>query len=104
MAMTEDFTLFFNAAEFAVSAVYTPAGGAAQPAANVIFDADGTVLEAMGIQTLGPSALVPSSQWPAVREGDGLVVTLPSGATSFKVRVSTPLQDGGLTLLTLVQL
>jgi hypothetical protein len=103
MAMTENLSLFFNQAEFAVAAVFTPAGGAAQPSASVIYDANGGLLQAMGVETLGPAVLVPATQWPTLREGDSLVLTLPAGAAAFKVRVVEALDDGALLLLTLAR-
>lgn len=36
--LTDDLTTFFNTDEFAVSAVYTPAGGSAEDAVNGILD------------------------------------------------------------------
>jgi hypothetical protein len=96
---SEDFQVFFNTADFAVSATYTPAGGSPSDAASVIFDANGQVLEEFGVQTLAPSAVLPASQWPTIAEGD----TLNIGATAHRIRGVIPLDDGALKSLTLAR-
>lgn len=95
MAMIEDFSVFFDDDEFAVQATLTPTGGAG----FVIFDENGTILDAYGIQHSGPAAICPTNQWPAVAIGN----TLTIGAVAYTVRSALRIDDGGLTLLTLAR-
>lgn len=104
MAMVEDLSLFFDEDEFAVVAVHTPTGGSAAPAASVIYDANGLILEQYGIESSSPAALCPAAQWPTLAEGDSLALTLSAGTESFKVRSVIKLDDGALSLLALVRL
>jgi hypothetical protein len=99
MAMTEDFTVFFNTAEFAVDVVHTPAGGSAAPAAPAIFDANGAVVESMGVATSGPAVVVPVGTWPAIAEGDALAI----GAATYVVRSVLAVDDGALAVLALAR-
>jgi len=102
MAMTEDFTLFFDTDEFAVSASLTPsAGGAASPGA-VLFDENGLIIPELDVQTTEPSAICPSSQWPSAAEGDALSIELDTGTRGYVLRSAFPLKDGRLLLLALV--
>lgn len=99
MAMIEDFTLFFNLAEFAVDVVHTPDGGVAVAAAPAIFDANGAVLESMGIATQGPAVLAPATTWPTVADGDALAI----GAANYLVRSVLAVDDGALVVLALAR-
>jgi hypothetical protein len=103
MAMTEDLSLFFSEEDFAVSAVHTPAGGSPAPAASVLYDANGAILEQYGVQSMQPAAVCPAAQWPTLAEGDALSITLPAGATAFRVRSVQVVDDGALKLLTLAR-
>lgn len=103
MAMTEDFTLFFDTAEFADAAVHTPAAGGTGTPGTLIFDENGLVLEEYDVQTVGPTATCARSQWPSVREGDTVTVSFDGGAISYRLRAVTPLGDGKLLLLQLVR-
>ena len=94
----EDLSVFFSTAEFAVAATLAGVG-----AGTVIFNANGLVLEELGVQTSGPTALCPASQWPTVAEAQALAIDLPAGSTNFVIRVVTPLDDGALVLLTLAR-
>jgi hypothetical protein len=94
MAFAEDLSLFFDAEEFADEATLTPGGGGV-----VIFDRNGLTIEDLGVQTEGPSAVFPTTQWPNA----AVTHTLSIGSTSYTVRAVTPLLDGAITLLTLTR-
>ena len=94
MPFYEDWSAFFNEAEFAVEATLTPGGPGL-----VIFDEGGEILETFGIQHAGPIALCPASQWPNLAIGD----TLTIGATGYRIRSAPRIDDGALTLLTLAR-
>ncbi|MEO8153570.1 MAG: hypothetical protein ABI605_10910 [Rhizobacter sp.] len=98
MSMTEDLGAFFSTSEFAETATLTPGR-----AGVVIYDENGTILESMGVQTSGPSALFPVSQWPLASEGDAITIDLAAGSQSFVVRSVEPLDDGAIGLLTLAR-
>jgi len=99
MAMTEDFSVFFNTAEFAVSVVHTPSGGSAAAAASAIFDANGTLLAEMGIATQGPTLVAPASTWPTLAPGASMTIS----AVNYKVRSVVPLDDGALVMVELAR-
>lgn len=103
MAFTEDLSLFFAPAEFGDTALLTPNGGGAGTAGTVLFDVDGLVLDQYDVQSQGPTALAPATQWPGVREGDHLAVQHATGSKYFRVRAVTPLSDGAICLLALAR-
>ena len=87
----EDLSIFF--ADFAVDASWTPStGGAAQSGRVIVNAADTVVLDDMLIAS-ATTFTYPLGQWPALDEGQVLVV----GASSYRVR-SCPLaiDDGKL--------
>ena len=91
MAFTEDMAAFFNTAEFAVVAVFTPAGGAQQQA-SVIFDAPTESI--LGDDQLSDeyAIMYPATDLPGVRAGDTGVI----GGKQYKVREVRALDDGAL--------
>jgi len=106
MAFAEDLSVFFDTAGgFAVTATLTPADIVDSPggAGSVIFDANGLVLESLGIQTSGPSAVCPASQWPAIAPGQALDIEHASGTVAYLIRSATPVDDGALVLLALAR-
>jgi hypothetical protein len=94
MAFAENLTPFFNSAEFAVAATLSSGG-----AGVVIYDENGLVVDEFNLQTSGPSAVCPASQWPGAAIGD----TLTIGATTYLVRSARRIDDGALLLLTLAR-
>jgi hypothetical protein len=92
MAFTEDLTVFFNPADFAVAALYNGA-----ITVNGIFYAE--YVEALGANVVagtGPVFQCAAADLPAIAQGDTLVI----GATTYKVVGIEP--DGtGLLLLKL---
>jgi hypothetical protein len=98
MSMTEDFTVFFNVADFAETATANAVSG------TLIYDENGSVVEEFGVDVSGPAAVCPTTQWPAIAEGDTIDILFASGTRSFKVRVVSPIDDGALKLLQLVRL
>lgn len=94
----EDLSVFFSDTEHAHSATLAAAAG------TVIYSENGLELGDLGVQTVGPTALCPATQWPAAADGQTLVVAFQSGARSFKVRSVTLLDDGSLVLLTLAEI
>lgn len=106
MAFIEDFTPFFNAAEFADVAALTPAAGGLASAGTVIYDENGESLADLGIETVGPSCIFPIAQWPDVKEADTLEIAFnaPIGVRNYRVRSRALLSDGKICLLTLVRI
>lgn len=97
MAFAENLTVFFDTDEFAVSATYTPAGGAAATV-NGIFDNgyDEPALGLAGIAARGPAFTCRAADVAANPEGDALVVN----GTAYTIAVAEP--DGtGVTVLRL---
>jgi hypothetical protein len=94
MPFSENWSAYFNEAEFAVEATLTPGG-----TGLVIFDESGDILETFGIQHAGPIALCPASQWPGLAIGN----TLTIGGTGYLIRSAPRIDDGALTLLTLAR-
>lgn len=100
MAFTEDLSVFFNAAEFALAAEVV--GGVEDDYAGlVIFDANGAVLETFGVQTSGPAALRRTSELSEAVEGAELDIEHAGGTVRYLIRSATPMDDGALTLLAL---
>lgn len=92
MPMTEDFSEFFDADEFGVTA--TLAG------ASVVGIYDGPFEDIAGIASRDPSFTLPASAAPNVAKGQALVI--PSGPGAGTWRVRTPEPDGtGLVRLPL---
>ena len=89
MSLVEDFSAFFNTAEFAVSATYN---GAA--AVKVIFDA--SYLESLNIYGTNPVAL-----GKAVDFSSPVGKTLLIGAITYTIRNAQPVGDGATVSLEL---
>lgn len=96
MAFTEDLSVFINPDEFAVGAeVLLGSTG------SVIFDTQGSILEAFGVQTTGPAALRRTDELTDAIEGAQIDIAHASGTVRYLVRSATPLDDGAFTLLAL---
>ena len=96
MAFTEDLTVFFQTADFAVAATYTPYGGAGATV-NVIKDE--AFLDRMGINATNPTALGRASDFSAIAANGQ--DTLLIGSTTYRIKDSQPLDDGAVVLLQL---
>ena len=94
MPFIEDFSAFFNDAEFASEATLTPGGPGL-----VIFDEHGEIHQEFNVEHSGPSALCPASQWPNAASG----ATLTIAGVSYVVRSAPRIDDGALMLLTLAR-
>ena len=103
MAFDEDLSAFFNPLEFGETALLTPAAGGDGVPGNVIFDLDGLIVGEYEVQSDGPTALCPRSQWPTVREGDHLAIDFRAGRLFYRLRSVTPVKDGALVLLALAK-
>ncbi len=96
MAFTEDLTVFFQTADFAVAATYTVYGGS--PATvNVIKDE--AFLDRLGVNATNPTALGRASDFSAISANGQ--DTLAIGATTYRIKDSQPLDDGAVVLLQL---
>lgn len=97
MPFAEDMSVFFNAAEFATVATWTPLGGATQTA-SVIYDAPAE--DVLSGQVVGTdySITMPASVWPGIARDATVTVT---GKGTFVVREVRPLTDGALKRLVL---
>lgn len=96
MAFTEDLSVFFNAAEFAVQAIFTPTGEAPLTA-NVMLDRpDEDVLGGRASSTEYAMTL-PASKFPGIARGMAVVI---AGA-SYTVREVRVLSDGAIKTVTL---
>lgn len=109
MPMQEDLSTFFNQAEFAYVAAYTPAVGGLAQAGTVIYDENGTILGDFGVATVSPACIFPTEQWPDADENDTVEIIFPKTVLSpprsrlYKLRSVQPLDDGAITLATLVR-
>lgn len=101
----EDLSVFFDAETgFAVSAVLTPLGGAALPAADVLFDVNGGLAAQLGVEVQAPVLLVPTTTWPNVDEEDGVIIAgAVVGSGAYKVRNAYTPEDGAITLCVLAR-
>ena len=90
--MTEDFTAFFDADEFATEATLD--------GVSVLGIYDGPFADLSGIASRDPSFTLPASAVPAVAKNSVLVIAAGPGAGTWRVRVPEP--DGtGLVVLPL---
>lgn len=104
MSFKEDFSAFFNTAEFADPAALTPAAGGLSIAGVVIYDDNGTLLEDYNVVTVGPSVIFPAEQWPDADEADLLEIIFPDvGSRSYRLRSKRLLDDGKIALAELVR-
>lgn len=92
MAFAEDMTVFFGQGDFAVQAVFTPAGGGASVSASVILD-----MPTEGVfnnEMLSDEYLITcaSSSLPGIKAG----ATGTVDGTNYKVREVKMLDDGKL--------
>ncbi len=92
---TESISDFFDPNEFADTATLTPGG-----AGYAMYDANGTVLQDFGVQTIGPTLLFAAAQWPAAAIGN----TVSVRGRSFRLRSVTPLEDGAIVLAELAEI
>lgn len=96
MPFTEDLTVFFQTADFATAATYTPYGGSPSTV-NVIKDeAD---LSRLDIVATNPVALGRASDFSAVAANGQ--DTLLIGATTYRIKDIQPQDDGSVVLLQL---
>ena len=89
---TEDIGVFFNQSEFAVQAVFTPAGGGAPVSASVIFNAQ--TQQIFGDDVLSDEYVIiyPITALPGVKSGDYGTVD----GVRFRVRDVRMKADGQL--------
>lgn len=100
MAFTEDLSVFFSTAGFAVEATFVPASGGAAQSAQVIFDSPTD--DVMGGDSFSNeySIMYQASQLPSVRKGDRGVV---DGVT-YRVREVRLMDDGRIKQAILTKL
>ena len=67
---SEDISAFFNQSEFAVQAVFTPAGGGAQVSASVLFNAQTNQIFGDDVLTDDYTIVYPVNALPGVKSGD----------------------------------
>lgn len=91
MAFTEDLSVFFSSADFAITAVYD--GGTP---VNVIFDRE-FIEPLSGMPATNPVALVQASQIPADSQGK----TLEIGGITYVINDRRPQDDGVVVQLQL---
>ena len=92
MAFAEDMSVFFDTAEFAVSATFAPEAGGAAQTASVILDSP--TEQIFGGEVLSNEYLMtyPASALPDIRKGDRGVI---EGVT-YRVREIRLMDDGKL--------
>ncbi|HYC00349.1 MAG TPA: hypothetical protein VEC57_14525 [Candidatus Limnocylindrales bacterium] len=92
MPMTEDFTAFFDADEFATEATLD--------GVSVVGNYDAPFVDLSGIASRDPQFTLPHSAAPSVARNSVLVIAAGPGAGTWRVR--TPEPDGtGLVVLPL---
>lgn len=96
MAFAEDMSVFFNAAEFAVLATFTPPGEAPLTASVMLDQPDEDILAGRASSTEYQITL-PEASFPGI--GRGMKVTI-AGA-DYQVREVRVLMDGALKSVTL---
>jgi hypothetical protein len=99
MAFSEDMSVFFNAAEFALQASFVPSGGGAAQTANVILDAPTEPV--FGGEVLSDDYMMtyPKTSLPGVRKGDVGTV----GGVQYRVREVRQAGDGLVKTATLTK-
>jgi hypothetical protein len=100
MAFTEDLSVFFSTAGFAVEATFVPASGGAAQSAQVIFDSPTESVMSGDSFSNEYSIMYQASQMPAVRKGDRGVV---DGVT-YKIREVRLMDDGRIKQAILTRL
>lgn len=101
MPFTEDLTAFFQTADFAYAAIWTPAAGGGPYTVNVIFDNENfdSLIGSAGATGLQPRCIAADdalAQGSGIKRNDALVIN----GTTYKVADVQP--DGtGITTLVL---
>lgn len=96
MAFTEDLSVFFNAAEFAVSATFTPTGEAPITASVMLDRPDEDVLGGRASSTEYQMTL-PTATFPGIARGMAVVIA----GEAYQVREVRVLADGAIKTVTL---
>lgn len=100
MPFAEDMSVFFNAAEFASAAVFTPYGGGAAQSGSVIFDSPTETLMSGEVLSDEFTMTYPASVLPGIRAGD----TGTIDGVSYQVREIMFINDGRLKMARLTRL
>ena len=97
---TEDIGAFFSQSEFAVQAVFTPAGGGAPVSAAVIFSAQTQDIFGDSVLTDEYTMVYPASALPGIKSGDNGTVS----GVQYRVRDIRLKSDGALVIAKLAKL
>lgn len=100
MAFTEDLSVFFSTAGFAVDATFVPASGGAAQSAQVIFDSPTDDVLGGDSFTNEYSIMYQATQMPNVRKGDRGMVD----GVSYKIREIRLMDDGRIKQAILTRL
>lgn len=90
MAFTEDMSVFFNTAEFAVQATFSPSGGGAQESALVILDAPSEPVLGGDSMSTEYAIQYSATDLPSIKRGDSGFVD----GIAYKVREVRTIDDG----------
>lgn len=97
---TEDIGAFFSQSEFAVQAVFTPAGGGASVSASVIFNAQTQDIFGDSVLTDEYTMVYPASALPGIKSGDNGTVS----GVQYRIRDIRLKADGALAIAKLAKL
>lgn len=97
---TEDIGAFFNQSEFAVQAVFTPAGGGSSVSASVIFSAQTQDIFGDSVLTDEYTMVYPASALPGIKAGDNGTVS----GVQYRIRDIRLKSDGALVIAKLAKL
>lgn len=91
---SEDIGAFFNQSEFAVQAVFTPAGGGAAVSASVIFNAQTQDIFGDAVLTDEYTMIYPATALTGIKSGDNGTV----GGVQYRIRDIRLKGDGTLLI------
>lgn len=97
---SEDIGAFFSQSEFAVQAVFTPAGGGASVSASVIFNAQTQDIFGDSVLSDEYTMVYPVGALPGVKSGDNGTVS----GVQYRVRDIRLKADGALVVAKLAKI